>query len=223
MPHLLGRPTLAAIATTALPTMHVAAALFFAVPVLAQSSGSGAQAQSPAPSSASSQASLQKSVTNDYFTPKKTYTPATTFETAQQGHPTSIVGVGPSGMPNSYTWVYTVPDSTVPGPLNQTLSSVLAAQGHTSGASNLQPAPGALQVCKVSLTIDGTWLRQWCHSPRANCELGILASGRPVGTLKPYVFIFLPYFCAHTPMKRSVANPDSATAAPSRALMQLPK
>ncbi|WFD18394.1 hypothetical protein MCAP1_000596 [Malassezia caprae] len=49
-------------------------------------------------------------------------------------------------MSGSYTWVYTVPDSTVPGPANQTLSSVLAAQGHTSGASDLQPAPGALQT-----------------------------------------------------------------------------
>ncbi|SHO76401.1 Hypothetical protein MSYG_0739 [Malassezia sympodialis ATCC 42132] len=126
--------------------MRVAAALFFVVPVLAQSSSNSTQSQSAAPSPSSSQASLAQSVTNDYYTPKKTFTPATTFETAQQGHPTSIVGVGPSGMPSSYTWVYTVPDSTVPGPANQTLSSVLAAQGHTPGASDLQPAPGALQT-----------------------------------------------------------------------------
>lgn len=128
--------------------MRVAAALCFVVPVLAQSSSSSSQAPSPAPS----QASLARSVSNDYYTPKKTFTPATTFESAQQGHPTTIVGVGPSLMPSSYTWVYTAPDSTVPGPANQTLSSVMAAQGHTPGASNLQPAPGALQVRDRTLT-----------------------------------------------------------------------
>ncbi|WFD25174.1 hypothetical protein MNAN1_000140 [Malassezia nana] len=126
--------------------MRVVLALCCVAQVLAQSSSNSSSPSSPSPSPSDSQASLAQSVSNDYFTPKKTFTPVTTYQTAQSGHPTSMVGVGPSTMPNSYTWVYTVPDSTVPGPANKTMSSVLEAQGHTSGASDLQPAPGALQT-----------------------------------------------------------------------------
>ncbi|PKI83219.1 hypothetical protein MVES_002855 [Malassezia vespertilionis] len=86
-----------------------------------------------------------RSPTNEYFTPKQTFTPATTFETPQGGKQTQISGVGPSISSDPYTWSYTAAQSTLLPTDNPSLSSSLAKEGHGPGASDLNPAPDHLQ------------------------------------------------------------------------------
>lgn len=90
--------------------------------------------------------------TNSYYTPKKTYTPITTYPSAQGGHPTTIAGVGPKEKSGSYTWVYTVPSSTPSPTSNPELASSLSSAGiHTdSKDKNLKPNPDNLQVRLVN-------------------------------------------------------------------------
>ena len=44
------------------------------------------------------------SVSNDYFTPAKTFTPATTFSSVVDGQVTTISDQGPTQLPGSYTF-----------------------------------------------------------------------------------------------------------------------
>lgn len=88
-----------------------------------------------------------ESVTNSYFTPKQTYTPISTLQSAQGGKPMTISGHGPSERPGPYTWNYSAALSTLAPTQNSALSSSLAKSlDIRPEASNLQPDPEHLQV-----------------------------------------------------------------------------
>ncbi|KAL4401474.1 hypothetical protein ACI68E_001116 [Malassezia pachydermatis] len=95
-----------------------------------------------------------RSPTNDYFTPRPTFTPATTFVSATNGQPTMISGVGPAVAPSSYTWNYTKPTQTVPAPGNQTLSQSLIKAGYGPSVSQLLPSGNGVQT---PIGVDGAW------------------------------------------------------------------
>lgn len=122
-----------------------------------------------------------RSPTNDYFTPRPTFTPATTFVSATNGQPTMISGVGPAVAPSSYTWNYTKPTQTVPAPGNQTLSQSLIKAGYGPSVSQLLPSGNGVQVCIRpiigSSNLPDTDWRGWslgnqgakCSSPLHDC------------------------------------------------------
>ncbi|WFD02494.1 hypothetical protein MOBT1_001177 [Malassezia obtusa] len=88
-----------------------------------------------------------KSPTNPYFTPKQTFTPITTLQSAPSGTVIVMTGVGPSETPGKYTWNYTAPASTLQPTQNPALSSSLAKSiDMRSSASNLEPDPEHLQT-----------------------------------------------------------------------------
>ena len=96
------------------------------------------------------------SVSNDYFTPAKTFTPATTFSSVVDGQVTTISDQGPTQLPGSYTFTYTKPNSTVSAPENSALMKSLSEKGNVPEASQLQADPGALQTAQgVGLGDDG--------------------------------------------------------------------
>ena len=96
------------------------------------------------------------SVSNDYFTPAKTFTPATTFSSVVDGQVTTITNQGPTQLPGSYTFTYTKPKSTVSAPENSALMKSLSEKGNVQEASQLQADPGALQTAHgVGLGDDG--------------------------------------------------------------------
>lgn len=96
------------------------------------------------------------SVSNDYFTPAKTFTPATTFSSVVDGQVTTITNQGPTQLPGSYTFTYTKPKSTVSAPENSALMKSLSEKGNVPEASQLQADPGALQTAHgVGLGDDG--------------------------------------------------------------------
>ena len=96
------------------------------------------------------------SVSNDYFTPAKTFTPATTFSSVVDGQVTTITDQGPTQLPGSYTFTYTKPKSTVSAPENSALMKSLSEKGNVPEASQLQADPGALQTAHgVGLGDDG--------------------------------------------------------------------
>lgn len=95
-------------------------------------------------------------VSNDYFTPAKTFTPATTFSSVVDGQVTTITNQGPTQLPGSYTFTYTKPKSTVSAPENSALMKSLSEKGNVPEASQLQADPGALQTAHgVGLGDDG--------------------------------------------------------------------
>lgn len=95
-------------------------------------------------------------VSNDYFTPAKTFTPATTFSSVVDGQVTTITDQGPTQLPGSYTFTYTKPKSTVSAPENSALMKSLSEKGNVPEASQLQADPGALQKAHgVGLGDDG--------------------------------------------------------------------
>ena len=96
------------------------------------------------------------SVSNDYFTPAKTFTPATTFSSVVDGQVTTITNQGPTQLPGSYTFTYTKPKSTVSAPESSALMKSLSEKGNVPEASQLQADPGALQTAHgVGLGDDG--------------------------------------------------------------------
>lgn len=96
------------------------------------------------------------SVSNDYFTPAKTFTPATTFSSVVDGQATTITDQGPTQLPGSYTFTYTKPKSTVSAPESSALMKSLSEKGNVPEASQLQADPGALQTAHgVGLGDDG--------------------------------------------------------------------
>ena len=95
-------------------------------------------------------------VSNDYFTPAKTFTPATTFSSVVDGQVTTITDQGPTQLPGSYTFTYTKPKSTVSAPESSALMKSLSEKGNVPEASQLQADPGALQTAHgVGLGDDG--------------------------------------------------------------------
>lgn len=86
------------------------------------------------------------SVSNDYYTPKKTFTPVTTYSTVPNPSTTTINDKGPTEAPGNYTFTYMVPQSTMHGSPNTSISRSLLEHGHGPAASQLQPDPGALQT-----------------------------------------------------------------------------
>ena len=95
-------------------------------------------------------------VSNDYFTPAKTFTPATTFSSVVDGQVTTITDQGPTQLPGSYTFTYTKPKSTVSAPESSALMKSLSEKGTVPEASQLQADPGALQTAHgVGLGDDG--------------------------------------------------------------------
>ena len=95
-------------------------------------------------------------VSNDYFTPAKTFTPATTFSSVVDGQVTTITDQGPTQLPGSYTFTYTKPKSTVSAPESSALLKSLSEKGNVPEASQLQADPGALQTAHgVGLGDDG--------------------------------------------------------------------
>lgn len=86
------------------------------------------------------------SVSNDYFTPAKTFTPATTFSSVVDGQITTISDQGPTQLPGSYTFTYTKPNSSVSAPESSALMKSLSEKGNVPEASRLQADPGALQT-----------------------------------------------------------------------------
>ena len=95
-------------------------------------------------------------VSNDYFTPAKTFTPATTFSSVVDGQVTTITDQGPTQLPGSYTFTYTKPKSTVSAPESSALMKSLSEKENVPEASQLQADPGALQTAHgVGLGDDG--------------------------------------------------------------------
>lgn len=93
-----------------------------------------------------SPATVNESPTNAYFTPRPTFTPATTFAQPGDTHPTTVSGVGPPQNADPYTWNYTAPATTMQAPGNPSLSQSLISAGYGPSVSQLDPTPGALQV-----------------------------------------------------------------------------
>lgn len=78
-----------------------------------------------------------------------TFTPVTTFPSAQGGNPTVIGGPGPSPATSSYSFSYTVPTSTVPAIYPSGVYQSLASAGllnTASDAKGLAPDPNLLQI-----------------------------------------------------------------------------
>lgn len=85
------------------------------------------------------------SVTNDYYTPKKTFTPATTFATVVSGVNVTITDQGPTYQPGDYTFTFTKPTTTMTVAMSEPVMRSLHENGHGPEASQLEPDPGALQ------------------------------------------------------------------------------
>lgn len=87
------------------------------------------------------------------YSVSNTFTPITTFATAQGGSPTVIGGVGPSPATDSYQFTYTVPTATVPAVYPSQVYQSLASKGEintASTATNLVPNPNNLQFANTA-------------------------------------------------------------------------
>ncbi|GAK63753.1 uncharacterized protein PAN0_003c1961 [Moesziomyces antarcticus] len=83
------------------------------------------------------------------YSASQTFTPVTTFPSAQGGNPTVIGGPGPSPATGSYSFTYTVPTSTVPAIYPSGVYQSLASAGllnTASDAKGLAPDPNLLQI-----------------------------------------------------------------------------
>ena len=88
------------------------------------------------------------------YSVSNTFTPVTTFASAQGGNPTVIGGPGPSPATASYQFTYTVPTATVPAVFPSQVYQSLASNGllnTASDAKNLVPDPKNLQIANTAL------------------------------------------------------------------------
>ena len=83
----------------------------------------------------------------------QSFTPVTTFASAQGGNPTVIGGPGPSPATASYQFSYTVPTATVPAIYpSQVYQSIASKDGYNtaSNAKDLVPNPNNLQIANTA-------------------------------------------------------------------------
>ncbi|SPO22099.1 uncharacterized protein UTRI_02103_B [Ustilago trichophora] len=88
------------------------------------------------------------------YSVSNTFTPVTTFASAQGGNPTVIGGPGPSPATASYQFTYTVPTATVPAVFPSQVYQSLASKDQYNtdpNAKNLVPDPNLLQIANNAL------------------------------------------------------------------------